>query len=156
MTRRAKQWEWGICCHQEPTLKRLSWRTRLMAASSPVGEILVWNTTPKELLPTILHCVYCISFVSPVKPSWTFSRMTSILQNHDVSIRDSTIPISPLKSGVQNLPPMRRLVNTPGRFCDMTKIQNGQHNLFREGGGLSGIWRTAVEQWRTEWNQPVR
>lgn len=39
------------------TLKRLSWRTRLMAASSPLGDSLVWKTTPKEPLPTILHCV---------------------------------------------------------------------------------------------------
>lgn len=59
------------------TLKRLSWRTRLMAASSPLGEILVWNTTPKDPFPTILHCVYCMSRVSPVNPSWTFSRITS-------------------------------------------------------------------------------
>jgi hypothetical protein len=28
-------------------------------------------------LPTILHCVYCISLCSPVSPSWTFSRITS-------------------------------------------------------------------------------
>ncbi len=40
------------------TLKRLSWRTRLIAASSPDGESLVWKTTPKEPLPTILHWVY--------------------------------------------------------------------------------------------------
>ena len=61
----------------ELTLKRLSCKTRLMAASSPLGESLVWKTTPKEPLPTILHWVYCISFASPVKPSWTLSRMTS-------------------------------------------------------------------------------
>ena len=36
-----------------------------MAASSPLGASLVWNTTPNEPLPTILHCVYCISRVSP-------------------------------------------------------------------------------------------
>lgn len=48
-----------------------------MAASSPDGESLVWKTTPKEPLPTILHWVYCKSLVSPVTPSWTFSRMTS-------------------------------------------------------------------------------
>jgi hypothetical protein len=59
------------------TLKRLSCSTRLMAASSPEGDSLVWKTTPKEPLPTILHWVYCISLVSPVSPSWTFSRMTS-------------------------------------------------------------------------------
>jgi hypothetical protein len=61
------------------TLKRLSWSTRLMAASSPLGESLVWKTTPKEPLPTILHCVYAKSLYSPVSPSWTFSRMTSVL-----------------------------------------------------------------------------
>ena len=49
-----------------------------MAASSPFGESFVWNTTPKDPLPTILHCVYCISLVSPVSPSWTFSRITSV------------------------------------------------------------------------------
>lgn len=43
------------------TLKRLSWSTRLMAASSPLGESLVWKTTPKEPFPTILHCVYARS-----------------------------------------------------------------------------------------------
>jgi len=59
------------------TLKRLSCSTRLMAASSPEGDSLVWKTTPKDPLPTILHWVYCISLVSPVRPSWTFSRMTS-------------------------------------------------------------------------------
>lgn len=48
-----------------------------MAASSPDGESLVWKTTPKDPLPTILHWVYCRSRVSPVTPSWTFSRMTS-------------------------------------------------------------------------------
>lgn len=59
------------------TLNRLSCSTRLMAASSPLGESLVWKTTPKEPLPTILHCVYARSLYSPVSPSWTFSRMTS-------------------------------------------------------------------------------
>ena len=52
-----------------PTLNRLSCKTRLMAASSLEGESLVWNTTPNDPLPTILHCVYCISRVSPVTPS---------------------------------------------------------------------------------------
>jgi hypothetical protein len=51
-----------------------------MAASSPDGESFVWNTTPNDPLPTILHCVYCISLVSPVSPSWTFSRTTSVIQ----------------------------------------------------------------------------
>jgi hypothetical protein len=60
------------------TLNRLSCNTRLIAASSPEGESFVWKTTPKLPLPTILHCVYCISRVSPVTPSWTFSRMTSV------------------------------------------------------------------------------
>ncbi len=60
------------------TLNLLSCNTRLMAASSPDGESFVWNTTPKDPLPTILHCVYCISRVSPVTPSCTFSRMTSV------------------------------------------------------------------------------
>jgi len=32
-----------------------------MAASSPLGDSLVWKTTPKEPLPTILHCVYAKS-----------------------------------------------------------------------------------------------
>nr|POE65254.1 hypothetical protein CFP56_34921 [Quercus suber] len=59
------------------TLKRLSCNTRLMAASSPEGESLVWKTTPNDPLPTILHCEYCISLVSPVRPSCTFSRITS-------------------------------------------------------------------------------
>jgi hypothetical protein len=59
------------------TLNRLSWRTRLMAASSLEGESFVWNTTPKDPFPTILHCVYWRSLVSPVIPSWTFSRTTS-------------------------------------------------------------------------------
>lgn len=68
------------------TLKRLSWSTRLMAASSPLGDSLVWKTTPKEPLPTILHWVYCISFVSPVKPSWTFSRITSVRRQHVQSV----------------------------------------------------------------------
>ena len=58
-------------------LKRLSWRTRLIAASSLLGANLVWKTTPKEPFPTILHWVYCISLVSPVTPSWTFSWTTS-------------------------------------------------------------------------------
>ena len=49
-----------------------------MAASSPDGESLVWKTTPNDPLPTILHWVYCKSRVSPVMPSWTFSRITSI------------------------------------------------------------------------------
>jgi hypothetical protein len=39
------------------TLKRLSCKTRLIAASSPLGESFVWKTTPKEPFPTILHCV---------------------------------------------------------------------------------------------------
>jgi hypothetical protein len=67
---------WGRLCR--PTLKRLSCSTRLMAASSPLGDSLVWKTTPKEPLPTILHCVYARSLYSPVWPSWTFSRMTSM------------------------------------------------------------------------------
>jgi hypothetical protein len=46
----------GVTC-AEPTLKRLSCKTRLMAASSPLGDSLVWKTTPKEPFPTILHCV---------------------------------------------------------------------------------------------------
>lgn len=62
----------------ELTLNLLSWSTRLIAASSFEGESLVWKTTPKEPLPTILHWVYWISLVSPVTPSWTFSRITSI------------------------------------------------------------------------------
>lgn len=49
-----------------------------MAASSPLGAIFVWKTTPNDPLPTILHWVYEISLASPVRPSWTFSRMTSI------------------------------------------------------------------------------
>jgi hypothetical protein len=67
-----------------PTLNRLSCRTRLMAASSLEGDSFVWNTTPNDPLPTILHCVYCSSRVSPVMPSWTFSRMTStsVLVSH--------------------------------------------------------------------------
>lgn len=48
-----------------------------MAASSPPGIIFVWNTTPNDPFPTILHCVYEISFISPESPSWTFSRTTS-------------------------------------------------------------------------------
>ena len=64
-------------CGISRTLKRLSCNTLLMAASSPLGDSFVWKTTPKEPLPTILHWVYCISFVSPVSPSWTFSRITS-------------------------------------------------------------------------------
>lgn len=59
------------------TLNRLSWSTRLIAASSPLGESFVWKTTPKDPLPTILHWVYCISLVSPVRPSCTFSLTTS-------------------------------------------------------------------------------
>ena len=55
------------------TLKRLSWRTRLMAASSPLGDNFVWKTTPNEPLPTILHCVYGRFLYSPVRPSCTFS-----------------------------------------------------------------------------------
>jgi hypothetical protein len=43
------------------TLKRLSCSTRLMAASSPLGDSFVWKTTPKEPFPTILHCVYARS-----------------------------------------------------------------------------------------------
>ncbi len=39
---------------------------------------MVWKTTPNDPLPTILHCVYCISLVSPVRPSCTFSRTTSV------------------------------------------------------------------------------
>ena len=61
----------------EHTLNLLSCSTRLIAASSLLGCSLVWKTTPKEPLPTILHWVYCISLVSPVRPSWTFSRMVS-------------------------------------------------------------------------------
>lgn len=68
------------------TLNLLSCKTRLMAASSPEGESLVWKTTPKEPLPTILHCVYCMSRVSPVTPSWTFSRMTSVRRERAVSL----------------------------------------------------------------------
>lgn len=48
-----------------------------MAASSPDGDNLVWKTTPKDPFPTILHWVYWSSLVSPVTPSWTFSRITS-------------------------------------------------------------------------------
>lgn len=48
-----------------------------MAASSLEGESFVWKTTPKDPFPTILHCVYCRSLVSPVIPSWTFSLMIS-------------------------------------------------------------------------------
>jgi hypothetical protein len=62
----------------KPTLKRLSCSTRLMAASSPLGDNFVWKTTPKEPFPTILHCVYARSLYSPVWPSWTFSRITSV------------------------------------------------------------------------------
>lgn len=60
------------------TLNLLSCKTRLMAASSPDGESLVWKTTPNEPFPTILHCVYCMSLCSPVMPSETFSRITSV------------------------------------------------------------------------------
>lgn len=63
--------------NSQVTLNLLSWRTRLIAASSPDGDSLVWKTTPKDPFPTILHCVYCRSRVSPVMPSWTFSRTTS-------------------------------------------------------------------------------
>lgn len=49
-----------------------------MAASSPEGDSLVWKTTPKDPFPTILHCVYWISLVSPVMPSCAFSRMISV------------------------------------------------------------------------------
>jgi hypothetical protein len=70
-----RQWHSGHM--RKPTLKRLSCSTRLMAASSPLGESLVWKTTPNEPLPTILHCVYAKSLYSPVWPSWTFSRITS-------------------------------------------------------------------------------
>jgi hypothetical protein len=55
---------WGHM--RQRTLKRLSCKTRLMAASSPLGDSLVWKTTPKEPLPTILHCVYARSLYSPV------------------------------------------------------------------------------------------
>ena len=58
-----------------------------MAASSPLGANLVWNTTPNEPLPTILHCVYCISLVSPVTPSCTFSRMTSTNRQRTCSMK---------------------------------------------------------------------
>merc|ERR1712225_61056 len=87
-------------------LKRLSWSTRLMAASSPLGESLVWKTTPKEPLPTILHWVYCISFVSPVKPSWTFSRITS---------------------------PIRKLENAEGLFCDMIANDSVMQSELKQG-----------------------
>jgi hypothetical protein len=69
------------------TLKRLSCNTLLMAASSPFGDIFVWKTTPKEPFPTILHCVYCISLVSPVNPSWTFWRTTSVRQRRGFWVR---------------------------------------------------------------------
>lgn len=39
----------------ERTLNRLSWRTRLIAASSLDGDSFVWKTTPKDPFPTILH-----------------------------------------------------------------------------------------------------
>jgi hypothetical protein len=56
-----------------------------MAASSPLGIIRDWNTTPNDPFPTILHWVYEISFCSPVTPSWTFSRMTSVRQEEKMS-----------------------------------------------------------------------
>ena len=37
------------------TLKRLSCNTLLIAASSPLGASFVWNTTPNDPFPTILH-----------------------------------------------------------------------------------------------------
>lgn len=45
---------------RKPTLKRLSWRTFLMAISSvSLGSLtsLAWKTTPKEPLPITLQLV---------------------------------------------------------------------------------------------------
>lgn len=96
-----------------PTLNRLSCKTRLIAASSLEGESLVWNTTPNDPLPTILHCVYCSSRVSPVMPSWTFSRMTSTNR-----VRQPPAPHQVARGlGAQlHSPPIRRLLNAAGRF----------------------------------------
>jgi hypothetical protein len=109
-----------------------------MAASSPLGDSLVWKTTPKEPLPTILHWVYCISFVSPVKPSWTFSRITSVRRQHVQSeemnqwmeggsmascMADARMAqgeeMNRAGEGMVSLPPMRKLENAEGLFCDM-------------------------------------
>lgn len=56
---------------------------------------MVWKTMPKEPLPTILHWVYCISRVSPVTPSWTFSRITSADQSVSRSVSHSSQLLAP-------------------------------------------------------------
>lgn len=88
------------------TLKRLSCRTLLIAASSPEGASFVWNTTPNEPFPTILHWVYCISLVSPVRPSCTFSRIVS----------DSRVSSSQLQRLRYLVPPSLRLEKPDGRL----------------------------------------
>src|SRR5258706_14014788 len=67
----AKGWRDGGMKRRR-TLKRLSWRTFLIAiSSSSLGTLRrrAANTTPKEPLPMTLQFVYEISFWSPVLPS---------------------------------------------------------------------------------------
>ena len=102
----------GIGYRFDLTLNRLSCNTLLIAASSPFGASLVWKTTPNEPFPTILHCVYCISRISPVRPSWTFSRTTSIL-----SIRKRHLA----RTGVENL-------TSHAQACEASRATQGRHS----------------------------
>lgn len=90
-----------------------------MAASSPDGDSLVWKTTPKDPFPTILHWVYWSSLVSPVTPSWTFSRITSVAARTDVS-RGTSAWQGPHDAGNDGRsPPIRNELNADGRLDDM-------------------------------------
>lgn len=111
-----------------------------MAASSPDGESFVWKTTPKEPFPTILHCVYCRSLVSPVTPSCTFSRMTSVF------CLSTTQGVRWIGKYWYSLPPIRRVLKAAvGRFCAMVKGGSDSVAKWHNPGRLSSVSRKRRE-----------
>lgn len=80
-----------------------------------------------------MHCVYCISLVSPVTPSCTFSRMTSM------SYKCQLLLIHSMKHYLSS-PPIRKLAKPAGRFCvDILRAQDDRVLCgYRGRGGLKG------------------
>lgn len=122
-----------------------------MAASSPDGESLVWKTTPKDPFPTILHCVYCRSRVSPVIPSWTFSRITSA--SNQLAARQPTRKrkvmgkLTSHPEAIEGIRPMRRhagyFLSEPDGQC--YRILEEKHGGCRQvRGSTLGLLAPAV------------
>lgn len=118
-----------------------------MAASSPDGESLVWNTTPKDPLPTILHWVYCISFVSPVRPSCTFSRITSAgqLASNPGRFKDHGVPLT-----TEAQPAKRRRSSARGHGGGRVANVTAGDGLVRAGRGVFEAERRIADATRAK------